>query len=326
MALSASFNYSSTAAQIIKRALQDIGVVVAGESVDSDDEACALERLNDIVKQWSNPADGSEGLKVWLRKFVYLFLGKGDRTYTLGPSGSNATESYSTTTLSAAEAAGQTVLSVTTSTGMTAGDILGVELTTGEIEWKVVDSTGAGTVTVTVALIGAASSGARVFWYTTALAFKPVEILTAVLRDSSNKDDPITVYAREAFRDFELGVSDKTVESDPTALLYEPKRLTGLVTLDSAASDVTKVIRMIVISPADDLDASSDDLLFPNEWFAALEWEVARRVAPVFEKQWTQDRQSNWEQATTIARRINPSGYRGGYAGAQDPDECDPSL
>lgn len=326
MTLSASFNYSATAAQVVQRALEDLGVVVAGESVDSDDQSVALARLNDIVKQWSNPSDGSEGMKVWLRKTIYVFLDKGVRTYTLGPSGDEASETLNRTTVSAAEAAGQTTISSTTITGMTNGDVIGVQLDTGAMHWSTINGVpAAGTFVLASALPSAAAAGNTIYWYTTALPFRPTEILTAVLRDSNTKDVPVAVFAREAYRSFELDVADKTAQADPIAVLYEPKRLTGVLTLDSAASDVTKVLRMIVLSPADDIDSSSDDLAFPVEWFAALEWEVAKRCAPVFEKAWTTERQENWSQATAIARRVNPSGFIGGFA-SQDPDEFDPSL
>lgn len=325
MALSASFNHSATAAQIIQRALEDIGVVKSGESVDSDDQSVALARLNDIAKQWSNPSDEAPGLKVWLRKFVYVFLGKGDRTYSLGPSGDKATESYSSTTIGADEAALQTVISATTETGMTVADVIGVVLDSGEIHWTTIASLAP--LTITVAIPTAAATGNIIYWYTTGLLFQPVEILTAQLRDSNGKDTPLGIFRGMAYREFENEVPDKTTESDPVAVLYEPKRVLGLLTLDSAAKYTTKVLRLLVLSPADDLDSVSDEVCFPQIWFAALEWETAKRCSSVFEKPWTADRQANWEQATSIARKMNPEGYhQSSRYMAQDPAEYDPAL
>jgi hypothetical protein len=326
MTLSASFNYSATAAQIIQRALEDIGVAVSGESIDSDDQSVALARLNDISKQWAFPSDGSPGLKVFLRKTIYLFLQKGTREYTVGPTGTaKVTESYSQTTISAAEAAGQTTLSVVSTTGMNTSDIIGIQLDDGTIQWTTISSTGAGpTVVVGAALTGAAAAGNIVFWYTTVVGFAPIDILTAVLRDENTKDTPINVCTRETFKDFEEE-GNKTTQSDPIAVLYEPGRVNGKFTLDLTAKVVDKVIRMIALSPADDLDSASDEVAYPQQWFAALEWELARRCASIFEKVWTNERQANWEQATSIARGSNPSGYMGSHR-AQDPDESDPSL
>ena len=80
MALSNSFDLTSTAADVIQAALEDLQIVSAGESVDSDDQALALRALNKLVKQWSSPADGSPGLKVWLRKTIHMVLAEGTRT------------------------------------------------------------------------------------------------------------------------------------------------------------------------------------------------------------------------------------------------------
>lgn len=332
MAVSNSFDYSLTAADVIQSALEKVKAVVAGESVDSDDQSLALRELNKLVKQWSHPSDGSEGMKVWLRRFVFMFLAEGQRVYLLGPSGDEATESYSSTTLSAAEAAGQTTLSVTSTTGMNASDVIGIELNDGTLHWTTISSTGAGpTVIVASGLPSAAASGRRVFWYTpvsgagNSIPYRPVEIITAVARDTSNNDTPIDVYQREQMANFEE-ISPKTSETDiPTALFFEPRRTQGQITLDYASGDVTYVIRLLLYAPVDDLDTSTQDLAFPQEWFAAVEWELARRLSTPFEYPWAEVDQANWEQATTIARRTNPRGFSGGFR-SQDSSECEPSL
>lgn len=330
MALSNSFDLTSTAADVIQAALEDLQVTIAGESVDSDDQALALRALNKLVKQWSNPADGSPGMKVWLRKQVYLFLAEGTREYLMGPSGVRATESYNTTTIDAAEANGQTVISVAATTSMANSDIIGIELDDGSLHWSTVSSFSAGdTVTIAAAITAAASVGNRVFYYTPVnsqnyLPFRPLEVLSAMLREYNSDNEAVDsvkldVYSREQLGAFEE-MSNKSDMADPTCMYVEPRITQTRITLDAAAENVNKLIRMVVLSPADDLDAASDTIAFPPEWFAALEWELAKRIAPAFGKAWTQAHQENWTQATTIARAINPRGYIGGFH-AQDGDE-----
>lgn len=330
MALSNSFDLTSTAADVIQAALEDLQVVIAGESVDSDDQALALRALNKLVKQWSNPADGSPGMKVWLRKQVYLFLAEGTREYLMGPSGVRAAESYNTTTIDAAEANGQTVISVAATTNMANSDIIGIELDDGSLHWSTVSSFVAGdTVTIAAAITAAAAVGNRVFYYTPVnsqnyLPFRPLEVLSAMLREYNSDGEAVDsvkldVYSREQLGAFEE-VSNKADMADPTCMFVEPRITQTRITLDAAAENVNKLIRMVVLSPADDLDAASDTIAFPPEWFAALEWELAKRIAPAFGKTWTQGHQENWTQATTIARAINPRGYIGGFH-AQDGDE-----
>jgi len=332
VATSNSFDFSLTAADACQSALEKVKAVVAGESVDADDQALALRELNKLVKQWSHPSDGSEGMKVWLRRFVYMFLAEGQRVYLLGPSGDEATESYTQTTIRLAEAAAQTVLDVVSTTGMIAADIIGIELDDGTLHWTTIVSIGAGpVVTITTGLPSAAAIGRRVFWYTpvsgagNSIPYRPVEIIFASVRDDSGNDTPMDVFQREQWGEFEL-VSPKTTEADvPVSLFYEPKRTQGQITLDSASGDVTYVLRLLLYAPVDDLDAASNDLAFPQEWFAAVEWELAKRLSTPFEYPWTQTDQDNWSQATVIARKTNPRGFTGGFRSV-DSSEYDPNL
>lgn len=336
MALSNSFDFTVTAADVILGALEKNGVVEAGETPDTDDSALMLRELNKLVKQWSHPADGAPGLKVWLRKTVYMFFAEGTREYLLGPSGVRATESYSTTTLSADEAIGQTTLSVTDGSGTATSDVIGIEQDDGSLHWSTISSGAAGnTPTIAAALTVAASAGNRVFYYTPVnsqnyLPFRPLEVVTAMLRyydTSGNPIDgtPLDIFFREELGAFEM-VSDKTASlADPVSILVEPLRTQTRITLDSAAENVNKLLRLKVLSPADDLDADTNDIAFPPEWYSALEWELAKRTAPSFRAPWGQTSEANWAQATGIARQANPRGYQGGYR-AVDGDEDEMSL
>ena len=334
MSLSNSFDYTVTAADIILGALEKLGVVEAGETPDTDDKAMMLRELNKLVKQWSHPADGSPGLKVWLRKTVYMFFAEGTREYLLGPSGVRAAESYSTTTIDAAEASGQTVISVAATTDMANSDIIGIEQDDGTLHWSTVSSFVANdTVTIAAQLTAAASVGNRVFYYTPVnsqnyLPFRPLEVITAALRyyDTAGTafDVPIDIFFREELGAFEA-VGDKSAMADPTSIFVEPGRVLTRITLDSAAQNVDKLLRLKVLSPADDLDSDTDNVAFPPEWFAALEWELAKRGAPAFRAPWAQTHEANWQQATGIARQANPRGYIGGFR-AVDGDEDTGSL
>lgn len=52
MATSSSWNYSMAAADIIKAAYEDLGVLQPGQTVSNADSTMALTRLNMLVKQW----------------------------------------------------------------------------------------------------------------------------------------------------------------------------------------------------------------------------------------------------------------------------------
>lgn len=322
MAQSGSFDYIVTASDVMTEALENIQVLEAGESIDSDDSTVALRALNLLVKQWSSLGDQMPGMKVWLRKEVFLFPQKAQGAYTLGPSAQTsdkATQSYTRTTLSAAEASGQTVISVT-STATADGDVIGIVQDDGTIHWSTIASGGGtGTPTIAVATTAAAAAGNYVYFYTTPLAFKPVEILHASLRDENSLDTPI-----ELPRDINLynALPDKTLQSEPTTAWYEPKILTGTLTFDCYFDSVEDIVRMLVLSPADDLDATTNNLAFPAEAFAALGWELAMRLCPKFGKAWTPDMQRAYDVSVGTFRYINLPGAGPGY-NADDGANCD---
>ena len=316
MATSGSYDYSVTAANIITAAMEDIGVLDPGQTINSNDQATCLRRLNFIAKQWQGKADMAQGLKVHTRQRVTVFLAKNQNQYLVGPAATDnhATTQYGRTTLSAAEAAGQTTLSITATTDtttypgttvtMTASDKIGIVQTDGTLFWTTISSTGAGpTVVVGDALSVGAASGAYVYWYTSkAQRFPHCE--TAVLRNSDIVDVELPRYID--VQQYEQGISNKTQTGDPINLLIEPIRLSTRVTTDFYPQDVTKQLRLTVLYPAEDYDAVADDIAFPQEWFAALEWELALRIAPTFGADWTQSMQQNYTQATAIARELNP--------------------
>jgi hypothetical protein len=316
MATSGSWDYSRSALQIISAAFEDLGVLIPGGTVASADSALALVRLNHLVKQWQGDADGFPGLHLVHRQRVTLFLAKGQQTYLIGPASTNAraTTLYGRTTIDAAEAAGQTVISVTatsdttttpgTTSTATASDFIGIEQDDGTIHWSTVSSISAGdTITIGDALASAAAVGNYVWWFTSrAQRFPAIE--SAVLRDENYTDTPLTVYTD--VREYEEGVSDKYADGDPTCILVEPLRITTRVTLDAQPTDVTKTIVLTVQYPAEDYDDTANDIAFPQEYLAALEWELAFRLAPAYGSVWTPVMEANRQNALSTARRLNP--------------------
>ena len=101
MAVSGSKDYSITRANIIEAALRKLGVFDQGETISGDETASATLSLNLMVKEWV-----ARGIDIWLRDEITLFLQPDQQSYALGTA--NATASYVGTTLSAAEASGQT--------------------------------------------------------------------------------------------------------------------------------------------------------------------------------------------------------------------------
>lgn len=314
MSTSNSWDSSATALDIITTALEDIGKLGEGEVISVLAKATMLRRLNYLAKQWQGRADFAPGLKVSTRQRVTLFLAKNQSVYTIGPAAtdSRATTSYGRTTISTAEAIGQTTISITSNTDvltspdvmvtMAAADIVGIELDDGTLQWTTISGTPASTMDIAVALTGAAAAGNYVYWFTVRAQHFPV-IEYAALRDEDGNDLPIDVL--RTVQSYEAS-GNKNGTGDPASILVEPLALSTRITLDTLPQDVTKQLRLTVLYPAEDYDAVTDDIAFPQEWYAPLAAELGKRSCGAYGATWTQTMEENRKESLAIARSVNP--------------------
>src|SRR3990167_9032967 len=161
MASSNSHNFSITRDQLITDALLYIGAIAENETPTAAAVSEAARLLNMIVK-----LRAADGMPLWALKRATILP-------TTDVSSINTTShivsSYVNTTISADEASAQTVLSVTSSTGMTAADQVGIEMDDGTMHWTTIVTVDSSTqITVTTAIDDEASSGNQVYVYTAA--------------------------------------------------------------------------------------------------------------------------------------------------------------
>lgn len=278
MATSGDDTFSVSRDDIINTAYEQIGVKGIGRVLSAEDTEKAALRLNLIVKQWMGTSDFAPGLKMWSRKTGYLFLQNGTYEYTLGPSGSHATSSYVSTTLSASLAIGATAATVASITGISSGDNIGLKMSNGSLHWTTVNGAPSGsTVTLTTGPTVACDSGAKVYAYTSKVR-RPLVILTMVRRNNDNIDDPMYSMLREVYEQ----IADKTATGTPTQYLYESTLTNGSLYLDSAPDDVTDVLRFIFLRPIEDFDAAADTPDYPQQWYRALAYQLAMDLGPAY--------------------------------------------
>lgn len=298
MATSGSYDYTVTAATIIDEMAEQIGYLAEGETIGSTFQASCLRSLNMLVKQWSGNFDFAPGLKAFSRKVGYVFLQKNQGSYLIGPSGNNATLSYVQTTLSTDEALGSTSLGLTSTTGMSASDYIGIELNDGSIHWTTISGTPGSPTTITTGLASAASAGNVVFTYTTKL-IRPLYIENCALRDISLNDTPLDTMTPDSYE--RIGV--KVTDSTPLRYRYDNTIVNGTLYLDVEPSDVTNVLRIAFMAPAEDYDAVANDIAYPQEWLLPLALGLGKIVAPkVNASLWTPLHESNLASALAIAR------------------------
>jgi hypothetical protein len=300
MASSGVVTYTVTEEDIIRDALEEIGILAAGDEPVPEDTILCRRKLNMILKQWGSNADLYPGLRMWLRKRAYLFLQKDQHVYSLGPSGdAAAADSYTTTTTSASALSGASTIDVASASGISSGYYIGVELSTGALQWTTVNGAPAGTtVTLTAALTADVASGARVFVYV-AKPRRPEDILTAKLVDTNGDETPIDVNM--GLEEYEA-IPNKTVEGTPSACYYEALLTNAKLYFDREPSDVTKVARIVFLSPIENFTTSSDDANFPMEWYRPLAAQLAIDVAGSFERPVTDVLMNKRNDAVSIAQ------------------------
>lgn len=297
MSTSGSFDYSVTATNVLTEALEIIGVLAVGQTIDSNDQTTCLRSLNMMVKQWSGNFDFAPGLKAFSRKRGFVFLQSGQSSYSLGPSGDNATLTYIKTTLSTDEALGSTSLSLTSTTGMSASDKIGIVQNDGSIHWTTISGTPGAPTTIATGLASAASSGNVVFTYTTKL-IRPLYIEEAVLRDVDGNDSPLDPMTLGQYEN----IAVKTADGQPGYYYYENSLTNGTLYLDYEPSDTTRVIRLTFMAPAEDYDAAANDIAYPQEWYSAISYGLAKLISPKFESKWTELMENNYQTALSMAR------------------------
>jgi len=299
MSTSGSYDYSVTAANVIDEMAEQIGLLAEGETITTEAQTSFLRTLNMMVKQWSGNFDFAPGLKAFARKTGYMFLQANQGVYTLGPSGDNATLSYVSTTMRIAGASTDTILEVTSTTGMTAADYIGVELDSGSIYWTTISSiTDSDTLVLTAGLTGASSIGKRVFTYTTKL-IRPLYVENAYLRNTSTIDTPLGVMTKDYYE----SLPDKTANGTPIYYRYDNTLTNGTIYLDSEPTVVSDVLRLVFYVPAEDYDAVANDIAFPQEWYLPLALGLGKLCAmKTNAAMWTALHESNLQEALAIAR------------------------
>jgi hypothetical protein len=297
MATSGVVTYTTTGADIVRRAYIILGHIDESGSPSAAQSSDALIALNYLVKSWSGQSDFAPGLKMWTRRRAVLFPNPATVVYTLGPNGDHATETWTRTTLTAG--ASGTALTVASIAGISSGNFLGVELPSGALQWSIVNGTPAGfTVTSTDAIT--ANAGAAVYTYLQKMR-KPIEIQSVKYSSPDSTDSvhlsPMTLAKLDSL----TTLSDKGV---PYMYLFEEGRTDGRIYFDIRPEDVTKQIYLTYLSTVEDFASAANDCDYPQVWFRALALGLAKDLAPG--GAWAQDLELKLGEALTIARNANP--------------------
>lgn len=325
MALSGTWSYTVTRDQIIRQAMLSDGVIGESETPTAQETTDCSDKLNMMVKQWMSTQDFAPGLKMWERQRGDLFLSTTKGIYQLGSTLSDnwaggvaagtALQNFLQCNTTAATAGGSAILTVGAANvgNFTLNDFVVVQVASGDIFSSTVQSIGATTVTLNAVIPATTSvnSGALVWNYTTK-AQRPLVIRTAILRDSQNNDTPLNPLTLEDYEALPTKVQT-TFLTDPTAYYYESQfaqgtnnQGPGILYLDcGAAYDVTKHIHVVYMRPVMDFNNPGDNPEYPQQWYLALCWGLAKQIASMFDAEWTKDMEENMATAIAMAREAD---------------------
>ena len=271
--------------EMVNAAFRLIGVAVRVETLSAEDEANGAEALELMLKHWM-----TQGLQLWARHRIVVFMAADKVRYQLGPSGDEACfeEDLVQTTILNAAALGATTIDVTSTTGMTAGDNIGFVQDDGTLFWTTIASVDdADTVTVDDALTAAAAAANDVFSYPITPAIpRPLRMYDGFIRNwnSVPNDTSLLQISQQEYR----VLGSKTTEGTVNQYYYDPQTGTGAydpllskgdLYVFPEPADVSRTLHFIAHTPFQNIGGVSTDIDFPQEWQQAMRYGLAVQLA-----------------------------------------------
>ena len=303
--LSGSVNFNQTRNEIVTDSLVLLGAFGEGETPNAAGLEYGIRQLERMVKHWQG-----QGIHLWSRREATLFVTPSQAAYELGPSSAaHAAEDndIARTTLSADEASGQTIISITSTTEglvtMAASDKVAIVLDDDTLHWTTIASVDSTTqITLSVATTGAASSGNFVYAYTNDLD-RPLRIIDVRRRDESNRQDtPIITQSHEEY----FRLPNKTNDGETNIVFYQPEHRSGRGTifLWPRPGSVARTMRLSCLLPLQDFDASGNNADLPTEWLDCIVWNLAKRLLPSYGASGQMSAQAIIQGGTTMLQEM----------------------
>lgn len=278
MATSGSIDFSLTRDNVIQDALELCEVIIPGATPDAAHVTTVARTLNMMLKHWQ-----SLHINLFAVQKVYLFLNQDQHEYSISSASSMAesTTSFVATAINntAGYAAGITSIVVDSITGISTTNKIGVEQSDGSMHWTTVNGAPSGsTIVLTAATTVTISDNALVYAYTTR-AGRFRKVLEAYRHDAGdNTETPVTIISKKDYWEQASKASDGPVAS----IYYDPQITTGKLWVWPEVDNAVDYLILHVERTLEDLDAASNDLDFPQEWYLPIVYGVAYLSSPKF--------------------------------------------
>lgn len=281
MATSGSYDYNLNATEIITEAMELCGLLGVGETITNDDKATCLKTLNLMVKAWQ-----ADGIGLWKNVEGTLFRDYESYVYGIGPSGDYCSSAGYKTEVATAADSGDSTIEVDSDDNILDGDVIGVELDDGILQWTTINGTPSGdTVTLTDVLTDDVAVDNHVYNYTSKIQ-RPTEIIEVRRVNPDGHETPLRIISREEY----MRLPNKDQAGSATQIYYSPLLTNGKMYIYQACNDVQEYIKFTARILIEDFDGFTNDPDFPQEWTLALAWNLAVLIHPKFYGKAIEDR------------------------------------
>ena len=271
MATSGTYRHVVTFNDIAEEVLDLLQIGADGETLSGDMQVRTRKTMNFMLKAWEG-----QGIHLWTFEEGSLFLVKGQAKYDFATA--NLANTWFETTLSADEAAGQNILSMTSTTNVTVANIIGIVLDDNTTHWTTVLSKTSTTTTIATVLPSAAVSGSFVRSYI-ASSFIPVNrIMETRRRERAEYEIDMNFESRKDY----FHLPDKVSTGKPIQSYFSRQQPPGIMYLWPPPDDTEIVINFTYERPIQVINAGTDNFDIPDYWYEAVIYNLAERLVLKF--------------------------------------------
>ena len=283
MSTSGLYTYSRTLNQIATESLQLIEAVGDGETLSGDHIERAKASLNSLLKE-----SQTQGLHLWTETEGTLFLKVGQSKYDFRESSTHLANSYNTTTTTAATTAAALTIPVTSISGISDGDVIGIVQNDNDIFWTTVNGTPTGlNVIVDDAITLATLSGAQVRSYAPSTATAPALIPVSRIspgqgsvrrKEADDYEIPIIFESRKDY----FNLPNKAQNGTPIQAYYSRQDIAGevggIMYLWNAPDSGVPVINFTYERKIQIVQSADDTVDYPDYAHEYIIYNLARRL------------------------------------------------
>lgn len=288
MARSGSTDFNQNVGSCIRDALILLGVATPSSSIPDAENQLARRTLNRMLKAWNigqqHLYTKGEGVIIFDDEVAsYSFPSS---SLAGGDVGVIKVDALTQTTIGADEAAAQTAITLTSSTGMSATDKIIIELDDGtRHETTIVSVDSATAVTITAALPSAASEANFVWSYPVAATqsnlFYFRELSNVRLRDPNGYEHMLFRLSRDDY----YGISNKEITGTPSQFYLDDDLDNPKIYFYPVPDNIQYSCRFTFSKSLDDVDQLTDDIEIQPEWLDPVTYNLAVRLGPFFGKE-----------------------------------------